>query len=165
MNIRYKNLLQARQTNDPELWRKYRELRNRLKQEVRSSKTKYYTEQFDKVKDCKSYWKLIKNTYSSQKVQPILGIRRTDGTLEISNEGKANILNEYFSTVGEKLANELSVSNQEERFSHITRITPTKMHITLSSDTISQSLKALKSDKACGPDKVAPKLLKMLEIV
>lgn len=73
---------------------------------MRSSKTKYYIEQFDKVKDYKLYRKLIKNPHSSQKAQPILGMRRTSGTLEISNEGKAILLNEYFSTVGEKLANE-----------------------------------------------------------
>ena len=105
MNVRYKTLLKARQTKKEELWAKYRELRNSVTKEVRLAKTKYYTELFDKVRDCKSYWKLIKNATNSQKRQPILGIRKFDGSMETSDQGKADLLNEHFSKIGEKLAN------------------------------------------------------------
>ena len=160
MNVRYKTLLKARQTKKEELWAKYRELRNSVTKEVRLAKTKYYTELFDKVRDCKSYWKLIKNATNSQKRQPILGIRKFDGSMETSDQGKADLLNEHFSKIGEKLANKFPVSNQGDCFRHITRITPTVMHIALSTDVISRSLKNLKPDKASGPDNVLPKLLK-----
>ena len=161
MNVRHKTLLKARQTNDPELWRRYRELQNKITQDVRLAKSEYYTEQFGKVKDCKSYWRLIKDASNSRKRQPILAIRKTDGTLETSNKGIANLLNDHFSKVGEKLAMEFLASSQESSRSNlITNVTPTIMQITLSESTISQSLKSLKPKKASGPDKVAPKLLK-----
>ena len=73
---------------------------------------------------------------------------------------KAEILNEHFSTIGEKLANEFPPFSKEDGFTHITRVTPMVMNIELTHDAIGDGLKKLKTDKACGPDKVAPRLLK-----
>lgn len=82
---------------------------------------------------------MIKNASNSQKTQPTLGIRKRDGTLDISDEGETYILNEHFSTVvsvGEELADEfLGMSDLGDSFNYITRIKPTAMHITLSNDT------------------------------
>ena len=72
MNDRYKTLLKAKRTNNHELWLKYRKLRNTVTHEVRSAKCKYYAELFDEVKDCKSYWKLVKNAASTQSKSPIM---------------------------------------------------------------------------------------------
>ncbi len=82
----------------------------------------------------------------------------------VSNKGIANLLNDHFSTVGEKLAMEFLASSQENSRSNlITNVTPMIMQITLSESTISQSLRSLKPEKASGPDKVTPKLLKYAE--
>ena len=62
--------------------------------------------------------------------------------------------------MGEKLAFELPPFSEEDRFTHITRVTPTVMRIELTHEAIGKGLKKLKADKACGPDKVAPRLLK-----
>ena len=161
MNLRYKSLQKAKSTNDERLWSEYRQLRNRITREVRLAKTKYYTEQFDKVKDCKSYWKLVKNSTCSQLSQPILAIRNVDGSIETSDQGKAEILNEHFSTIGEKLANDFSKIEQSDVHSQTDQITtPSVTEINLSFKVIEQSLTNLKENKASGPDMVAPKLLK-----
>ena len=76
MNRRYKTLLCARKRNCNILWSEYRSLRNQITSEVRRAKSKYFKDQFDKVKDCRSYWKLIKKGTCSQSTQPILGTRR-----------------------------------------------------------------------------------------
>ena len=160
MNDRYKTLLKAKRTNNHELWIKYRKLRNTVTQEVRSAKCKYYAELFDEVKDCKSYWKLVKNAANTQSKPPIMGIRNMEGKIETSDQGKAELLNKQFSTVGEKLANEIPAFISVEPSSYISRITPTVMVTAMSNEIIAQGLKNLKVDKACGPDKVSPKLLK-----
>ena len=96
---------------------------------------------FDEVKDCRSYWKLVKSSSGSRTIQPILGMRGKDQIIETSHSRKAEILNEYFSTIGEKLASELySGQSLENPFSHITRVTPTVTNIDLTYDSIMQGL-------------------------
>ena len=70
-----------------------------------------------------------------------------------------DILNAYFSTIGEKLAMDFPVhiGNKNE---FIKRVTPTKMNIDLSFGSISKIVEKIKANKACGPDSVAPKLIK-----
>ena len=62
MNVRYKTLLRAKMSNNQELWTEYRSLRNRVTHEVRVAKSRFYVDLFDEVKDCKSYWKLVKKS-------------------------------------------------------------------------------------------------------
>lgn len=159
MNLRFKTLLKAKKTNFPEHWAAYRVLRNRVTHEVRSSKSNYYMDLFNEVKDCKSYWRLVKQATNSQLSQPIMGIRRIDGKIETADEKKAEILNEHFTTIGEKLAMDLP-ANVGDTTTFIARVTPTKMNIDLSYGSISKGLEKLKANKACGPDRIAPKLIK-----
>ena len=160
MNLRLKTFLKAKKSNSQELWSEYRSLRNRVTQEVRLSKSEYYTNLFDEVKDCRSYWKLVKSSSGSRTVQPILGIRGNDQIIETSDSRKA-FVNEYFSTIGEKLASELYLDQSlENSFSYITRVTPTVTNIDFTYDSIMQDLIKLKHNKTCGPDNIAPRLLK-----
>ena len=128
---------------------------------MRLAKCKHYTDLFDEVKDCKSYWKLVKSATCSKSTWPILGIRGADGRIKTSDQGKAEILNEHFSTIDVNVTNELPVFSQEDHFTHITRITPTVTNIDLTYDGIAKGLSKLKVDKACRPDRVAPKLRKL----
>ena len=162
MNLRFKTLGRAKESNEPDLWAKYRKLRNQITQEVRAAKCSYFSDLFNEVKDCKSYWKLIKTaTCEPAKRKPIVGIRREDGSLETSDQGKANILNDFFSSVGEELASDLPSFDPATSASHISRVTPSIMNIDLNDTKIALGLKNLKPNKSCGPDNVAPKLLKL----
>ena len=60
MNLRFKTLRRARQTNSPEIWDQYKCLRNHITAQVRTAKCNYYEELFNEVKDCKTYWNLIR---------------------------------------------------------------------------------------------------------
>lgn len=160
MNKRFKMLKMAQRLGDPDLWAEYSELRNRVTREVRLSKSRYYLELFNEVKDCKSYWRLVKNATNGKSITPILGIRNADGKVVTSDLDKANILNEHFSTIGEKLANELPNTNSTQSNVHVSTVTPCVMNINLSQEVIVSSMAKLRADKASGPDRVAPKLLK-----
>jgi hypothetical protein len=89
--------------------------------------------------------------------KPILGIKGEDGRIVMSDQDKAEIFNHHFSTIGEKLAkNQFAIDEQ----TIINRVTPTVMDIDLTYENVSKAVMKLKPDKACGPDKVASRLLK-----
>ena len=96
MNLRYKTLKKAKQSNNLDQWSSYRTLRNKVTHEIRLAKSMYYIDLFNEVRDYKSYWNLIKKATNSHTQQPILGIRRTDGKIETSDQKIAQILNEHF---------------------------------------------------------------------
>ena len=99
MNLRYKTLLTARETKNDELWIQYQGLRNCVTEEVRSAKCSYYSDLFYQVKDCKSYWKLIKKATCYNSSTPLMAIRKPEGVLVTSDRGKADILNEHFASL------------------------------------------------------------------
>ena len=161
MNHRYKTFLRAKRSQNPELFAEYRALRNRVTREVRLSKTKYYIDMFNEVKSYKSYWRLLKNATNKLSSKLILGIKGLDGKIITSDQEKAELFNEHFSTIGEKLADTLPAVEYHATFTTtINRVTPTVMDINLSYESVLQGVLNLKPDKACGPDKVSPKLLK-----
>ncbi len=83
-----------------------------------------------------------------------------DGKIITSDQEKAEIFNEHFSTIGEKLADTLPPVEYPTSTITINRVTPTVMDINLTYESVLQGVLNLKPDKACGPDKVSPKLLK-----
>ena len=89
-----------------------------------------------------------------------MAIRNPEGVLVISDRAGKQTLNEDFSTIGEKLAGELPILN-EDLTTYATRVTPTIMRITLTPDVIKKASLKLKPGKASGRDGVAPRLLKL----
>ncbi|KAL9954935.1 hypothetical protein ACROYT_G042525 [Oculina patagonica] len=160
MNQRFKILLMARRTNNEELWKIYRELRNKVTLDVRKAKCHYYTELFAEVKDCKSYWRLIKDSACFKTSLPIMAMKGPSGETETSDLAIANILNEHFATIGEKLASGLPQAERRHPLANLSRVTPTVMTIDLTTDILKKALFKLKPDKASGPDHVSSKLLK-----
>ena len=77
-----------------------------------------------------------------------------------SDLDKANILNEYFSTIGEKLANELPKTNLTQSNVHVSIVAPWVMSLNISSEGIVSSMAKLRADESSGPHSVAAKLIK-----
>ena len=75
-----------------------------------------------------------------------MAIRNPEGVLITSDRGKAGIQNEYFSTIGEKLAGELLIFNVDLT-TYATRVTPTITLIELTPDIIKKALLKLKPGK------------------
>lgn len=64
-------------------------------------------------------------------------------------------------SIGERLAKDPPALNTDNVHTYITRVSATVMSCKKTHETIKYHLKKLKSNKACGPDNVAPKLLKL----
>ena len=99
MNHRYKALKKARQLNDPLIWDDYRRLGNKVSTMTRKATANYYSNLFDEVKTAAAYWRLLKTKVNRQARQ----LKKDDGTLTTNDTEKANMLNDYFCTVAEKL--------------------------------------------------------------
>ena len=72
---------------------------------------------------------------------------------------KSNLVNNFFSNIGEKLAG----SFQPQYLSHLatsTKIVPCVNNIALSRLAIERKLANLKTNKATGPDDISPKIVK-----
>ena len=78
MNQRYKTLKRARQLNDPQPWDDYRRLRNKLSIMTKKARANL----FDEVKSAAAYWRLLKKTSGTTKVnRQAHRLKKDDGTL------------------------------------------------------------------------------------
>ena len=92
--------------------------------------------------------------------KPIGPLRRNDKSLAVEDNEKTNLLNDLFSSIGEKLAAEHAVpfipsSGACPR--------PQISEIKLCNNDIKEKINSLSVNKAAGPDGVSPKLLKFSE--
>ena len=70
------------------------------------------------------------------------------------------MINQYFSRVGEDLANKLP-ENIDEGFSQITRVVPCISDFQIDTELLSQQLAKTKPEKASSPDNIKAKELKL----
>ena len=116
---------------------------------------------WSKYSDPKKTWKLI-NELSSRKVHEATNVKniKQDDT-EITNSYEiANAFNTYFTTIGESLANELPHSDIDP-ISYLNPVNSSFSLEQLNVETVIESLKAVNSNKATGPDNIPGRVLKI----
>lgn len=142
----------ARVTNSASDWSAYSDFKRHTHHECRRVRNQYLKHLLDpdSGNGCKRLW-----TYIKSRRQEHIGIAslEANNTIYTDDLDKANILNNYFSTVF-----------TEEDTSHIPSLenglypTIDPLHITV--DGVSRLLHDLEVHKACGPDMISPRLLK-----
>ena len=99
-------------------WRIYRQLRNRVNRDIKKAKSDYYTNLIQENQgDAKGFWKAFKKTLPSLKTSTNISSLLVDGAVVTSDESIATVLNNFFVSIGRKLAEkfpDLSSSNQPE---------------------------------------------------
>ena len=136
-------------------YQKYIEIRNKTKREIRKS-VKEYERKISKEskKNVKGFWKYI--NLKLKRSTGICNLIKPNGDITQSEEEKANVLNDFFSSVFTK-----------EDISHIPTL-PNRSNDTFMTDIIvtqqavMDKLKKLDPNKAMGPDKIPPIILKEL---
>ena len=167
MNRRYKLFKKAINTKCPSLWQEYKRARNEVTSALRLAKASYFSNMFDEVKNTTAYWKLLNKATNPTLRKSIGPLKREDGTLAQSDEEKAALMNSHFSTIGERLADELPppppvTEGQESEAMHNPRAIPHSLEkITVSQGTVRKKVEMLKTNKSTGPDNIPPKLLKL----
>ena len=139
---------------------RYKTIRNEVTKELRRCKAKYYNDQFQKVKNTKSFWKLVNKASNTRVDPPPPAIRRDDGTLATSDKEKAKLLNSYFASIRENQAKKLPRPTVPIQTLY-TKVTPTIASIDITQETVRKYIETLNPQKATGPDGISPKLLKL----
>ena len=163
MNQRYNTLKRARQLNDPLLWDDYSRLTNKVSTMTKKAKADYdyHSKLFDEVKSPAAYWRLLKKTSGTTKVnRQAHQLKRDDGTLTKDDTEKDAILNDYFCKVAEKLIGPADEIQPLHAHSRQNVDTPTMTSITISQMEIEEKDLYVKSEESCGPEDVSARLLK-----
>ena len=150
-------------------WLEYKTMKNQCTKLIRTSKATYWEHEFQKSNDAKSFWSTVKKFQGKTKSTNI-GTLIHDNKPVTSNIDKANIMNNFFSTVGKNLAESLSQITSKTpqpnstNFTHIYQITPTVCEINLDENKFEKTFKStVKVGKASGPDDISPTDLKLCE--
>ena len=138
----------------------YRMQRNKVTDLVRSAKHNYKLQIADKIKNTnicsKDWWKLGKSLLSdtNSAFTQIPPLRAPDGNHVYENADKANLLNNYFTSI-----TKLTVNNPLPQLG-----TPYTVNtlgtITINSNDVFEILSNLDVTKAIGPDEISPRCLK-----
>ena len=65
MNLRYKLQIEAPKGSEKkEIKSRYKKLRNEITQKMRRTKSNYFANEFDKIRNISEYWKLVKRQQS-----------------------------------------------------------------------------------------------------
>ena len=104
MNRRFKLFKEANRTKDPSKWATYKKLRNEITADIRRAKAKHFKDLLADVKTTAEYWNLLSKA-NNPKLRKVIGpLKREDGSLAVDDKEKSNLVNNFFSNIGEKLA-------------------------------------------------------------
>ena len=113
-NIRFRDetLNKFKKTNDPDLYKKYCQLRNLVQRETRISKRDYLTNKIEEnVGNSKKLWDQLKKLgYSSKKKESSNVVLEIDGETCFDPKKEANCFNGFFTTVASNLVDKLPSS-------------------------------------------------------
>jgi len=126
--------------------------------DIRKAKAAYFQAKLDEVKTSGAYWNLLNNATKPKATKSIGPLKRENESLAVDDKEKANLMNTFFSSVGEKLAR--SVEPLPFR-PIIKEAVPCLSDIPLSCSIIEKKLSLLKPSKTTGPDGISPRLLKL----
>ena len=152
--IRNKNLWyqRAKQRNDPESWKRYKDYKKLAQKFCRKSHDNYVEDLITSDKSNKKFWSHVK----SQRTENTGISDLNDNSKTISNpKDKANLFNEQFSKVFSKPCNTTYPSPKIDKNSKILN------NITVSKNGVLNLLKNIKTNKATGPDNIPGALLKL----
>ena len=152
---------QAHKTNSEYHWAKFRQLRNLVNKQIKLGKSKYYQDAVNADKDNPSgLWKTLNELTSRNVSRQNPSCIISEGVPETDEKSIATILNDYFTSIGAKLANKI-----KQAFG--TKAPPTAVNLPyifefkeVEESTILRELAALNTNKATGLDQINAKLLK-----
>ena len=107
-------------TKDHETRLKYKESRNLARKEMRKAETNYCKEEFQKATNSKDFWRTVKKVQKKRANNKIGPIEDDSSTIETRDTVKEELMNDFFATIGEKLANELPDNQHTEEENYTT---------------------------------------------
>ena len=166
LNNRFRLFQKAKVTpRGSQEWKDYKTSRNRCSNIIKSAKAKYWQNEFKNSKNSKTFWRTVRK-FRGDCTQTRIGPLIDDDDKIVTNDNKkADLMNNFFASVGKKLSLALNQPNDEiDLNKHIYRVTPTSTEIKADFKLFQKSFnKAVKLGKACGPDSISARDLKFNE--
>ena len=153
----------AKVTNNAADWNLWKTQRNLVSALNRRFKNKYIARQVKKLIDSKQnpqqYHQILKQMIGRERTLTLPPMLDERNEICENSLDKANLLNDFF-------ANQSRTTVSEHVVPHclVNREVPSLSDITVNEDEVFDVLKTLKVNKACGPDGISNKLLKMAAI-
>ena len=102
----------AASTNDPSIWKQFKDARNKANNSVKKAKRKYFSENLDANKsDPRNTWRLINELQSQQSKSTKVSRVKTGNQVFTSTGDTAEAFNNHFTNTGQSLAQEIPSSD------------------------------------------------------
>ncbi|CAB4040195.1 Hypothetical predicted protein, partial [Paramuricea clavata] len=150
----------AKETNDPEAWIEYKNLKHKVRSEIRLAEREFIKDQINKIpKNTNNIWKAIRlcipNKLSSQTI-----FSKDDKTV-------ANDFNQFFVSVGQNTVEDIKLLANECGYRRDVSFIPRQYPLseqfsfrTTDSEEISQIISSMSSNKAPGIDQIPIRVIK-----
>ena len=150
--------LKAIRSKNPQDWGEFKRLRNKVNSDIRIVKESHYKQSFTENKnDSRRTWQTINELTSPKSNTPSIKELLVNGVSINKSTGLANVFNEYFSTVGPKLANQIpSAANGDKSCLEYLDVTDKRFCFTPTNRSqVLLLLDKLSKSKAPGLDKIS----------
>ena len=98
----------AMASNDPRDWAKYKRLRNTINNNIKTSKASYFSNPFSQSKgNSRKTWQTINELTFRRTNNTTVKELKLNGSIISNSSELPNAFNDYFSTVGPRLADEI----------------------------------------------------------
>ena len=160
MNLCYKLLKHAQKfpQNTVHWTKPYRRQRNYVTQKIRKAEADYWKSKFEKAGNSRDFWKIVRAMQGQKKNHKIGPIQDDQRRILTDDKIKVESFNQYFATVGEKLAEKIQIQDDSVEQQHIHRVTPVINNTEITNLEVSEAItKRVKPGKGCGPDDISAK--------
>ena len=147
--------------NNPQDWAMCKRLRNRINEEVKSTKASYYASAFIQSNgDSRKTWQLINELMSCHENNASVKELKLNKNSVTNSHRLSNAFNDHFSTIGTKLANEVPLVTDSSSYTDCIASSDNKFIFspTINSNVCSL-LNKLSKSKATGVDDISAKLV------
>ena len=150
-------------TNDPLVWKKFKDARNKTNNSIKKAKRKYFSEKLDANKgDPRKTWRLINELHSRHSKSTRVSQIKTGNQVFTSPGDIAEAFNNHFTNIGQSLAREIP-SVDIDTLSYVYPVNAGVFSFQrINVQKVIKLLKTIVVGKATGLDKIPNRLLKIV---
>ncbi|CAH3169821.1 unnamed protein product [Porites lobata] len=109
------SLIKAIKSNDPHEWANFKRMRNKVNTEIKAAKELFYNNKFTETNgDPRKTWQIIHDLTSHKAANLSIREINLNGTSISEPSDPSNAFNDHFSSIGPKLANDISLFNNND---------------------------------------------------
>ena len=150
-------------SNDPRDWDKYKKLRNKINNNIKTSKASYYSNAFIQSKgNPRETWQTFNELTSHPLNNTTVKELKLNGAVISNSCELSNAFNDHFSTVGPRLANEIPpIANSNSSYTNNINVSNNKFRFSsINYSIVFLHLNKLSRSKATGLDNISAKIIR-----